>query len=250
MKHPSLSGEKAIVTGGANGIGRAIVQEFCELGVHVVAIDRDESSLTELKHSMKGKHLEVVSLDITDKKAVEQFFLSRECQEIDILVNNAGIDLPSPMPDPRGDNWDTVIEVNLNGTKRITEAVLANMLKKKHGGAIIFITSVHTALAFSGRAAYDASKHGLIGLMRVLALEYGSKNIRTNAISPGAIYPTNITQDMVNPEAVGKRIPLGRCGDPQEIATVCSFLASDDASYINGAEIRVDGGLAIKNPLE
>ena len=141
------------------------------------------------------------------------------------------------------------MEVNLTGTRQITEVIIADMLRHGRGGSLIFITSVHTALAFPGGAAYDASKHALVGLMRVLALEYGPKGIRANALAPGLIYPTNITTaelSCTEAERLGQRVPLGRCGHPKEIATVCAFLASDAASYINGAEIRVDGGLSIK----
>jgi NAD(P)-dependent dehydrogenase (short-subunit alcohol dehydrogenase family) len=247
----SLERKLVVVTGGANGIGRAIVKEFLRAGAYVMAIDRDVEALRGLRSVQRDPMFSTYALDITDDASIKR--LSNEIPElgVDILINNAGVDLPyNPVTSER-ENWDTVMAVNLTGTKQITEIVIANMLRHGRGGSIIFITSVHTALAFPGGAAYDASKHALVGLMRALALEYGSRGIRVNAIAPGLIYPTNITGKLGDAKAVelGRRVPLGRYGRPEEIASVCAFLASDEASYINGAEIRVDGGLAIKNAL-
>lgn len=254
----SLRYKSAIVTGAGNGIGRATAIEFLRREMRVFAIDCDVAALETLKNVSlpwyaQGK-LVPIELDLTDNAAIQKVFSPRASDDIrdaDILINNAGVDLPYFLKEPAESYWSQLFDVNVSGTRRVTEYVLKNMLAYKLGGSIIFITSVHTALAFKNGAAYDASKHALVGLMRVLALEYGPLGIRVNAVAPGAIYPTNITRGLGDKKAeeIGKRIPLGRCGRPEEIASVCAFLASEDASYINGAEIRVDGGLSIKNSL-
>lgn len=246
----NLKGKRVIITGGANGIGRAIVEKFCHAGAHVTAIDRDAEALKKLQDILNSYTLTTIPLDITNGALVSQ--LLRNHSNIDVLVNNAGVDLVYNLAAPNWENWEKVMTLNLSGTRHITEVVISDMLGHGRGGSIIFITSVHTALAFIGGAAYDASKHALVGLMRVLALEYGSKGICVNAVAPGLIYPTNITSELGDNKAteLGRRVPIGRYGHPKEIANVCAFLASDDASYINGAEIRVDGGLSIKNVLD
>lgn len=254
----SLSGNTAIVTGGSNGIGRAIVERFLLDGATVIAIDRDQTGLDalfEVHGARYGKKIWSIKLDLADEQAVQKMFTSPKrppgLLEADILVNNAGIDLTYSLEQPSETDWARVFDTNVSGTRRITEHVLRAMLFHCRGGSITFITSVHTAQAYPGGAAYDASKHALVGLMRVMALKYGSRGIRVNAVAPGAIYPTNITRGLgeVGAASLGSRIPIGRCGRPEEIASVCAFLASNGASYITGAEIRVDGGLAIKNAL-
>lgn len=254
----SLSNKKAVVTGGANGIGRAIVERFLREEASVIVIDHDQVGLNALRESIgsrKNGRLITVELDLADEAAMHEFFsLSSTTTgliDADILVNNAGVDITYSLEQPNETDWSRVFEINVHGTRRLTEYVLRYMLSHGRGGSITFITSVHTAQAYPGGAAYDASKHALVGLMRVVALEYGSRGIRSNAVAPGAIYPTNITMGLGDAKAneLGVRIPLGRCGRPEEIASVCAFLASDDASYINGAQICVDGGLAVKNAL-
>src|SRR3989344_3898570 len=233
----SLQNKRAIITGGAHGIGRAIVDEFCRAGANVTAIDYDIKGLKSLQSAHKDHALSIVPLDITDRVGIDRLSQTPETFDIDILVNNAGVDLIYDLAVPDRKKWESVMEVNLTGTRQITEVIIADMLRHGRGGSLIFITSVHTALAFPGGAAYDASKHALVGLMRVLALEYGPKGIRANALAPGLIYPTNITTaelSCTEAERLGQRVPLGRCGHPKEIATVCAFLASDAASYING----------------
>ncbi|OHA07669.1 MAG: hypothetical protein A2934_05840 [Candidatus Sungbacteria bacterium RIFCSPLOWO2_01_FULL_47_10] len=246
-----LQGKHALITGGAHGIGRAIVKEFLSQGATVSFFDADREGSIALLLEMRTKRLYGYHVDISDEYDVIGNLHRKKLQNVDVLINNAGIDLPCSFTDATRSNWKRVIDVNLHGSKNVTATVANQMKKQKNHGSIIFITSVHTAQAFPGGAAYDASKHALIGLMRVLALELGPYGIRTNAIAPGFIYPTNINKHMTPAlaKAAKNGIPLSRHGSPEEIASVAAFLASDNASYINGAEIRVDGGLSIKNAL-
>ena len=231
----SLKGKKVLVTGGAKGIGRAIVERFAEEGSKVWVADDDEATLRLL---VGANQITSIRLDISNRGDVGLL----HGLDVDILVNNASI--------TAGDDHERITAVNCNGTRYVTETVLPGM-KKRGSGNVIFITSVHTAVAFQGDAAYDASKHWMVGYMRARALELAPFGIRVNAVAPGAIQQAGTNTD-VDPSvltSLGKKIPLQRFGYPKEIANVVAFLASDEASYITGAEIRVDGGLSIKNCL-
>ncbi|OGZ07007.1 MAG: hypothetical protein A2942_00320 [Candidatus Lloydbacteria bacterium RIFCSPLOWO2_01_FULL_50_20] len=246
-----LNGKRVIVTGGANGIGKAIVERFLAEGAIVFAIDKDATGLKKLSHGNHADRFSMMRVNIAAPDVSAQLKRAKFLSNVDILVNNAGVDLPYDHLTNRG-NWEKIFAVNIAGTRTVTEAVLDSMQSRGRGGSIIFITSVHTAFAFNGGGAYDASKHALVGYMRSLALAFGPAGIRSNAIAPGAIYPTNITRGIPMKEVVriGKTIPTPRFGTPHEIAGPVAWLASDDAAYVNGAEIRVDGGLAIKAPFE
>lgn len=253
----NLVEKTAVVIGAGNGIGRAIVLDFLKRGISVIAVDIDTEALNSLdveyQNSTSGRSTLICHcLDISDGVSVKRFW---DMTTADILVNNAGVDKLYSVFDSDGTyevNWQRVIEVNLNGTRLMTEGMVRQFTGEGSEGSVVFITSVHTALAFRGGGAYDASKHALIGYMKTLTLNYASWGLRFNAVAPGAIYPTNITQGLGDDKAaeIGRRIPAGRCGRPEEVAKVCAFLVSEDASYINGAELRVDGGLSIKNALE
>lgn len=248
-----LEGKHCLVTGGANGIGCAIVNEFlAERAAIITIFDKNEAALSTIEITSRDiieqGRIRLRSVDITDRNMVRAAIESNGT--VNVLVNNAGVDKPYILGHSDEAIWEDVMRTNLFGAKYLCDYVVPGM-KANGGGSIIFITSVHTALAFPGGAAYDASKHALTGLMRTIALEYGAYNIRANAVAPGAIYPTGITKYLSEEQIkdFSSRIPLGRVGKPEEIAKIVAFLASDDASYINGAEIRVDGGLAIKNAL-
>ncbi|OGE78135.1 MAG: hypothetical protein A2751_03155 [Candidatus Doudnabacteria bacterium RIFCSPHIGHO2_01_FULL_46_14] len=250
----NLKGKSALVTGGASGIGRAIVKKFLGEGARVIALDKDLDGLQSLSRETKSRNLVTLEVNIVHPEFKPQNFEQIPWSKLDILVNNAGIDEPFSWEKKRIDlsltTFNAIMDVNLRGTMRITDRFVKARRGKKPA-SVIFITSVHTALAFPNGAAYDASKHGMVGIMRNLALELGPTGLRANAVAPGAIYPTGITRGLSKSkikEFSGK-IPLRRLGAPKDIADVCAFLASDQASYINGAEIRVDGGLAIQNAL-
>lgn len=230
-----LTGKRVLITGGANGIGKAITQRFVCEGCIVFVADIDANELARLDTDQ----IHPLVLDISNRKSVRHQ-LSR--MELDILVNNAAI--------TSGDDYERIMAVNCNGTRYVTETVLAGMKKRKKGN-IIFITSVHTAMAFPGDCSYDASKHWAVGYMRARALELAPLGIRVNAVAPGAIDNAGTQVGVKNriKDYLGKKIPLRRMGDPREIASAVAFLASGEANYITGAEFRVDGGLSIKNPL-
>lgn len=229
----NLAGKNVLVTGGANGIGRAVVNKFLEEGCTVWVIDKDEVKLALLRETEK---VIPIILDITDEEKVKSLISSLP---LDILVNNAAI--------TEGDNYKAVMDVNCNGTRYVTEAVLPGM-KTRGVGNIIFITSVHTAMAFIGDASYDGSKHWAVGYMRARAVELAGTGIRVNAVAPGAIQNAGPNTDVLAIEEGSKKIPMKRFGNPEEIASVVTFVASDEASYITGTEIRVDGGLSVQSP--
>lgn len=228
-----LQGKKVLVTGGAKGIGRAIALKLLEEGCHVTVADNDQKALYEAYKYTKASRM---LLDIaSDEDVVRQLsFL-----HVDILVNNAAI--------TEGDHYKMVMAVNVDGTRCVTEIVLLGM-KERGKGSVIFITSVHTAMAFVGDASYDMSKHAIVGYMRARACELAAQGIRLNAVAPGAIQNAGSNTD---PHAIvinSKKIPMRRYGSPEEIASIVAFLASDEASYVTGAEWRVDGGLSVQCP--
>ena len=231
----NLQGKNVLVTGGAKGIGREIAKRFVQEGSNVRIVDIDKTALELLDPYVFTR----THLDITHEILVEDCLGQLP---IDILVNNAAI--------TEGDDYMGIMSVNCNGTRYVTETILRGM-KERRSGSIIFITSIHTAMAFQGDATYDSSKHWAIGYMRARALELAHLGIRFNAVAPGATEQagpnTGLPKDVY--ESVVNRIPMKRWGLPRDIASAVAFLASDEASYITGVELRVDGGLAIKNPL-
>jgi len=247
-----LEGKHALVTGGASGIGQAIAFAMLEQGADVAVFDRDISPLFDYKPADEHCWL-LRQVDLSDQYSVghgvAEMVGTFGCP--DVLVNNAGIDQVYAWDDKDDAVWNNVMETNLHGTMRLTQGIVKRLLQNKMQGSIVFVTSVHTALAFPGGAAYDASKHALVGLMRNLALELGPHGIRANAVAPGFIFPTGITGKLSEEEvqSFAARIPSRRPGTPEDVAELVAFLASDKASYINGAEIRVDGGLSIQNHL-
>jgi NAD(P)-dependent dehydrogenase (short-subunit alcohol dehydrogenase family) len=229
----NFTGKEVLVTGGCKGIGRAIVENFVALGSRVTIIDIDP-----LPSELRGKdHVVYWQADIADTHRMKEI-----CKIIryDVLVNNAAI--------TGGDDWDRIMAVNLTGTRAITECVVDRM-RLFGKGSVIFISSVHSRVAFLGDRAYDTSKGGLVSYMSNLALELAPFGIRVNAVAPGGIYRAGRIGELSESEAreMGKRIPMGRFGEPDEIAAAVIFLASDSASYITGIELPVDGGLLIKN---
>lgn len=246
-----LNNKIVVITGGASGIGRATSEVFLREGARGVAVfDNNPTFLKQLRGSKRlYKYLVDVRNPQSIREALDNF--ENKVGEVNVLVNNAGINPEKALEEISDDVWEEVLRTNLTGALNITQIIGGRMRKSGIRGSIVFVSSVHTAQAFIGNAAYDASKHGLIGLMRVVAVEWAEDGIRCNAVAPGAIYPTGITSN-VSPEQmarVSSRIPLGRWGTPQEIAEVIAFISSDRASYLTGAEVRVDGGLSIISPL-
>ena len=244
-----LKGKTAIVTGGSRGIGAGIVKTFVEQGANVAFTfsgTLSPEAEAEVKN-LNGKGVKIIAYksDASDFGACEQLVnaVVAEFGTVDILVNNAGITKDNLLMRISEEDFDKVIEVNLKSVFNMTKAVQRVMLKQRKG-SIINMSSVVGVQGNAGQANYAASKAGILGFTKSVALELGSRNIRCNAIAPGFI-ETEMTAKL-SPEVVqGWRdaIPLKRGGTPEDIANACVFLASDMSSYITGQVLRIDGGM-------
>lgn len=243
-----LAGKTAIITGGSRGIGKGIALEFAKQGANVAftyssSVEAAKALEAELQSfGVKAKGYQSDASSFTQS---EQFVdeVLKDFGAIDILINNAGITKDNLLLRMSEEDFDKVIEVNLKSIFNMTKAVQKTMLKQK-SGSIINISSVVGVQGNAGQANYAASKAGILGFTKSVALELGSRNIRCNVIAPGFI-ETEMTAKL-NPEVVeGWRnaIPLKRGGQPEDIANACVFLASEMASYITGQTLRVDGGM-------
>lgn len=239
----------AVVTGAARGIGRAIVLELLRQGRKVAGLDLNEGQLAELTKVVSEKDFSVITrvLDITKTELLTQVLeeLAEEHGGIGILVNNAGITRDKLMIQMDDEDFDRVISVNLRAAFAATRVAARSMVRNKFG-RIISISSVAGIIGQAGSANYAASKAGLIGMTKSIARELGKKNITANCIAPGFIM-TDMTQ--VLPDAVKDGamalIPLKRFGTPEDVARAAAFLASDEAGYITGQVLCVDGGMAM-----
>jgi 3-oxoacyl-[acyl-carrier protein] reductase len=241
-----LSGRVALVTGASRGIGRAIAQRLARQGAFVVAAARgDNAKVVVDEIAAAGGNAEAAALDVTEPGAPEQFVagaLARHCR-VDILVNNAGITRDQLLLRMKRDDWDAVIATNLTAAFALTQAVLKPMIKQR-GGRIICISSVVGQSGNAGQANYAASKAGLIGFAKAVALEVASRGITVNVVAPGMI-ETDMTRAITDRarEEWASKIPLRRLGTPDDIASAVCFLASDEASYITGHVLAVNGGM-------
>lgn len=238
----------AIVTGGNSGIGRAaavaLAQSGCDLGItwHRVE-ERAESAVEEIE--ALGRRCEVRHLDLhavhDGAAAVDE--LAEQLGGVDVVVNNAGYGTSKPFLDMTLGEWQGVLEVNLTGAFLAAQAAARRMVQQGRGGAIVNVTSVHEHIPLSGSAPYTASKHGLGGLTKVMALELGEHGIRVNAVAPGQIATRMTGQEDESPDSID--VPLGRAGDAREVGALIAWLASDQATYVTGASYVVDGGLTL-----
>jgi len=243
-----LEGKTAIITGASRGIGKAIAITFAKEGANIAFTDivkdenfeKTEKELNSLGIKAKGYIFDVGSFD-DSQKSVEDVL--KDFGKIDILVNNAGITRDNLLLRMTEDQWDLVIKVNLKSVFNMTKAVLRTMMKQR-SGSIINISSVVGISGNAGQANYSASKAGIIGFTKSVAKELGSRNIRSNAIAPGFIM-TDMTKKLPEEIKSGwyEKIPLGRGGEPEEVAKVAVFLASDLSSYVTGQVISVCGGM-------
>ncbi|MEW1845787.1 beta-ketoacyl-ACP reductase [Nonomuraea angiospora] len=224
-----------LVTGGNRGIGLAIARELAAAGDAVAVTYRSG----EPPEGLFG-----VRCDVTSMADVEAAFDKVEAEQgpVEVLVSNAGITKDTLLAMMKEDTFTDVIDANLTGAYRVAKRAIRPMMKLKRG-RIVLISSVIGLSGQAGQANYAASKAGLVGFARSLAREYGSRNITVNVVSPGFV-ATDMTADL-DQEAIVSRIPLGRQAAPEEVARVVRFLAGDDASYITGAVIPVDGGLGM-----
>jgi 3-oxoacyl-[acyl-carrier protein] reductase len=244
-----LKGKVAVITGAAQGIGYATARKFLDEGAAVALVDLSADALQSARSSLKvnGEIIETFAVDVTRRDQLDEMVgqLRAGFGRIDVLVNNAGITLDARIQNMTDEQFDRVIDVNLKGTYNSSKAVLAPMLERG-SGVILNASSVVGLYGNFGQTNYAASKFGVIGFVKTWARELGPKGIRCNAVCPGFI-ATHILETI--PQRVlsqlTERVPLRRLGRPEEVANVYAFLASDDASYINGAVIEVGGGLTV-----
>ena len=242
----SLLGKKALVTGSSKGIGAAIAQALAHAGADIVLVGRSEESLKETKSAIEkiGRNIDIVLCDVSSAQGIKEAFAGVADLKVDILVNNAGSISRAPAAETEMPDWNRIIDTNLNSVFQISQACGRAMIARGNG-TIINIASL---LSFQGGinvAAYTASKHGVAGVTKALANEWGSRGVTVNAIAPGYISTDNtaaLRADADRNASILARIPIGRWGNPDDIASVAVFLASPAARYINGEVLTVDGG--------
>jgi 3-oxoacyl-[acyl-carrier protein] reductase len=241
-----LTGKVALVTGASRGIGRAIAERLAQQGATVVAVARGENAAaTVAAITERGGRGEMVGVDVTDRAALEKLpgAVVERHGRLDILVNNAGITRDQLLMRMKREDWDAVLETNLTAAFTLTQAAMRPMLKQR-GGRIIAISSVVGQSGNAGQVNYAASKAGLIGFVKALAREVASRSITVNVIAPGLI-DTDMTR-AVGDKSQGDwaaQIPLGRLGTVEDVAAAACFLASDEAAYITGHVLAVNGGM-------
>ena len=243
----TLSGRVALITGASQGIGRACALKLAASGATVAVAARNQEKLTELVEQIQGSGGKAFAfaVDVTDEEQVKTAFKAVLGQfgKFDILVNNAGITRDQLVMRMKRADWDSVLNTNLTSAYLCIQQVIGSMLKQRWG-RIINIASVFGQMGQAGQANYAASKAGLIGLTMAIAREVGSRSITCNAVAPGFIETamTSGFSDDFRQNAL-KAIPLGRVGTPEDVASAVAFLASDEASYITGHVLSVNGGM-------
>lgn len=242
----SLNGKKALVTGASKGIGASIAIAMSQAGADVVLVGRSHDSLSATRTAIEnlGRSTESLIADVESRNQISEAFKSIEQLNVEIVVNNAGSISRSPAIDTSLEDWDRIIDTNLNSVFQISQLCAKSMLAKGHGRII----NIASLLSFQGGInvpAYTASKHAVAGVTKALANEWGAKGVTVNAIAPGYISTDNtqaLRNDVERNTSILARIPIGRWGTPEDLAAVAVFLASPAASYINGEIITVDGG--------
>ena len=249
-KFLSLEGRTAIVTGGARGIGKAIVKTLAARGANIAVVDLRMELAEETANEITTKlGVEAIAIeaDVSNQESVKAMVKSAvdKFGKIDILVNNAGITRDGLIMRMKEEDWDMVLNINLKGAFNCAQALARPMMKARYG-RIINISSVSGVTGQAGQANYSSSKAGMIGLTKALAKELGSRNITVNAVAPGFI-ETVLTHDL--PEEIKdismKLTPMGRFGQPEDIANAVAFLAAEESSFITGVTLQVDGGMVM-----
>ena len=246
---PNLTDRVAVVTGSSRGIGRAIALRLARDGARVVVNYRaDVAAAQETVANIAafGGEAEAVAADVTEAEAAERLIRAAQARfgRLDVVVNNAGVTRDGLLMKLKDDDWDTVLAANLRSVFLVSRASVRPMLRRR-GGRIINITSIAGLDGNAGQTNYAAAKAGIVGFTKSLAKEVGPRGITVNAVAPGYI-PTDLTRDLPAAllEEVRRMTPLGRLGTVEDVAAAVAFLASDDAAFITGQVLRVDGGMA------
>ena len=239
----NFKNKKILITGASGGIGNALVKKFVSLEGDVLATGTKTEKLDVLKKNFPN--INILKFDISDHSKIEEFIenVSSQLTGIDILVNNAGINMDNLSLRMKDEEWKKVIDINLGSTFLLCKHALKKMLKNKYG-RIVNITSVVGHTGNLGQANYAASKAGIIGMSKSLAIEYAKKNITINCVSPGFIQ-SKMTDNIIESikSVLTSRIPMSRLGTGEDVSNTVAFLSSDAASYITGETVHVNGGM-------
>lgn len=244
-----LKGKVAVVTGASRGLGRAMALGLAQAGANVVITDVLDTKKAVKGIEALGRKSLGLNVDVTNKNQIDEMVKKTvaKFKKIDIFINNAGVYFATPMPDMKEEDWDKIIDVNLRGSTMCARAVGKQMIKQKSGN-IINIASVAGIMAFAQSAAYNESKAALIMLTKTLATEWAKYNIRVNAICPG-VFVTDMTKGLLKDKGfqqmIKASVPMGRSGNPDELAGAAVYLASNASSYTTGHALVVDGGWTI-----
>jgi len=239
----NLKGKKVLITGATGGIGGALVKRFISLEAIVLATGTNSGKLDNLKKDFPN--INILKFDISDHKKIEEFIenVSSQLTGLDVLINNAGINMDNISLRMSEDEWQKVIDLNLGSTFLMCKYAIKKMLKNKYG-RIVNVTSIVGHTGNLGQANYAASKAGIIGMSKSLAIEYAKKNITINCVSPGFI-KSKMTDNIVESvkAVLTSRIPMAKLGTGEDVSNTVAFLSSDAASYITGETIHVNGGM-------
>ena len=240
-----LEGKSIIITGGGSGIGLACAKLFTNKGAEVAIIGRRKDRIDLAAKEIEGSILPIVG-DVANNKDLDNL-VSKTLNtfgKIDIVVNNAGVFSGSSLHETKSEDWNNVMDTNINSVFQLTKRVLPHMLERE-AGTFVHIASIAGLVAIPGVAAYNVSKGALLQFNRSIAMEYGPFGIRSNAVCPGLV-KTEMTEDLMQNEELmkewSKDYPIGRFGIPEDIASACLYLASDESSFVTGVALPVDGG--------
>jgi meso-butanediol dehydrogenase/(S,S)-butanediol dehydrogenase/diacetyl reductase len=245
-----FTGRTIIVTGAASGIGLGVARRFSSEGANVVMCDVHERELKDAASSLPGDRTLALRCDVSDARAVDQLVAAavERFGALHVMVNNAGVAPEGSVTEVSLDDWKKAIDTDLSGVFHGCRSALPELLKTQ--GCIVNTASVSGLAADWGLSAYNAAKGGVVNLTRSIALDFGAKGVRANAVCP-SLTRTGMTEDMMGDEALiakfMERMPIGRVAEPADIAAVVAFLASDDARFVNGVNLPVDGGVMASN---
>ena len=239
----NFKNKKILITGATGGIGRNLVKKYVELGGAVLATGTKDEKLEEIKKNFPRTN--VIKFDISNHSKIEEFVdnVALELGGLDVLVNNAGMNMDNLSLRMKDEEWKNVIDINLSSTFLLSKYSIKKMLKNKFG-RIVNITSIVGHTGNAGQSNYAASKAGIIGMTKSLAIEYAKKNITINCVSPGFI-DTSMTKSIAEKVKLflTSRIPMGRLGSGEDVSNCVAFLSSEGASYITGETLHVNGGM-------